>query len=114
MYGLVAVTSNNKINKIINTDFSLALSKIFSTYDTSIIQQYYLGVLPLSFTLELNKFNLLEKISKCKNYHMLTLFNLFGKNELLALRLRYDVLPADSGFNIKNKISNVFKQACGL
>jgi len=70
--------------------------------------------IPLRFTLEFNKFNLLGKISKCKNYHMLTLFNLLGKNELLALRLRYDVTPDDSGFNIKNKINNVFKQACGL
>jgi len=113
LYGLVAVTPNNKINKTINTAFSLAFSKIFSTFDTSIIEQcqYYLGVFPLSRTLEFNKFNLLGKISNGKNYHILTLFNLFVKDELLALRLKYTVLPPEHRYIIRTKMNAVFKQA---
>jgi len=45
---------------------------------------------------------------------MLTLLNLFGKDELQALRLKYNVSPDENRYIIKTKITAVFKHECGL
>jgi len=45
---------------------------------------------------------------------MLTLFNLFGKNELQALLLKYNVSPDENRYIIKIKITAVLKHECAL
>ena len=116
LYSLVAVTTNNKIKKTINTALSLAFSKIFSTYDKSVIDQcqFYLGVLPLNYQLDMNKISFLSKMSKCNNYHLLTLFNIFGNVELQELYHSYSVSSVDKHYTIKSKITTIFKNKCGL
>ena len=98
LYASEAISWSSKNMKGCNKAFNSIFSKIFTSYDPSIIRycQFYMGVLPFDLQVELNKLNFLHKmctsftvsnfIKDCAWIEMLKIVNKFNIPDWLKVK----------------------------
>ena len=78
--------------------YSAIYSKLFKTFDKTIIAQCQLqfGYLPLVFELDLKRLNFLHKLSLTEESPASLLFNLVAKDDLTMINKKYGIKNEDS------------------
>lgn len=110
LYGLEAVTLNKAERSRLNNPFNMIFSKLFGTYDKSVIKscQLYCGYLPFNLLLDMKILRFYRKFINLDNSIVNQLFSINGMHEFLSIAYKYDVKIDDSDRLIKKKIWTVF------
>ena len=87
LYGVEGFNFTRASYDYIESTFSNVFSKLFNTYDKSVIRecQLHCHVLPMSYSIDKRKINFLCNLSSVCNNVLYTFYNIFGKKELVKL-----------------------------
>ena len=95
--------------------YSAMYSKLFKTFDKTIIAQCQLqfGYLPLVFGLDLKRLNFLHKLSLAEDYCCTAslLFNLVAKDDLTKINKKYGIKNEDSLSERRQAIWDAFRSS---
>lgn len=112
LYGLDAVTLNKTDSSRLNNPFNMIFSKLFGTFDKSIIKscQHYCGYLPFSLLLDMKILRFMKKIADMQNINsvVFNLFKMSGEGEFRIIAMKYNITIEDTDSAIKHKIWNFF------
>ena len=97
MYAAESLNWTQKQLKSVNSAYSHAFYKVFSTFDNHVVEQcqYYMGCLPMSFVIDIRKLNEYDKIFTNINHPMHTLCT-FIDNDFHAICERYNIAEIDN------------------
>jgi hypothetical protein len=113
LYGIEAMTVNSKLSNCLDNAFRNVFAKIFFTYDKSTIMncQYYCGILPLSYRIDLRSFvfysGLKSSLNECLKFH----FVRSGANEFDKLQKKYSVT---TDFQLRHVLWTHFEKLCNF
>ena len=119
LYGLECVELNNSLLRSIENAYSQVFSKLFHTFDRSVIKQcqFYMGYLPAELKIANRKMNFLSKISLTNNFTC-TLLDV-NHNELFCEMCKYKIVVASNlqqlakcslgTIDFKSKLFNFFE-----
>ena len=98
-YGIEAFNITLSMYNILESAYSAAFSKIFSTYDRSIIRQcmFYCNMSPLCDLIDIRRLNFLFCLKKSNNFSMRFLFETSGKSELNNLLNKRCIYTENAG-----------------
>jgi len=93
--------------------YSAIYSKLFKTFDKTIIAQCQLqfGYLPLVFELDLKRLNFLHKLSLTEDSPASLLFNLVAKDDLTKINKKYGIKNEDSLSERRQAIWDAFRSS---
>jgi len=105
-YGIEAFNVTQSMYNSLESAFTAAFAKIFRTYDKTIIRscQFYCGVLPFVYRLDLIRLNFYAGLSRTTNSSLKGLFLQFGCKEFSKLLKKYDLSASDSTATWKKTI----------
>jgi len=111
-YGIDALNLSNAMYSTLDKAYCAVYSKIFSTYDRSVIKQcqYYCGYLPLADVVDTRRITFLSKMNNCDNLYLSVLYNSFAVSELRSLFDKHSI-SADSRMSYKTVIRQQFSQS---
>ena len=115
-YGIETLDLNASTLHSLDKPLMHALGKIFKTYDSDLINTclFYLRILPPRFEYYVRKINFLKKGFNCDNYLVWILCNLSGNFELNKICKKFDILPVNNMYKIRNVIWEKFENNLGL
>lgn len=110
IYSLEAISLSKSELSSIMAAFTSGWGKIFGSYDKNIINNclFYCGILPIEFKLDLKKLIFLDQLAKSNHEGLTNLFFIHGKNAILTIMKKYNLLSSDSLNVWKFKIWSAF------
>jgi hypothetical protein len=116
LYGLEVLSLTKSEKSTLDFIYSTVFFKIFLVKDSINIKlcQFFSSCLPPSCRLDIKKLNFWHSVQNFKNSIPLQLIALGGKEEFTSLATKYNCLPYDHGFLIKNKVFKWFESELSL
>ena len=116
LYGLDTGCLNKVQIDRLSFPFCFIYTKLFATFDKSVIAQcqYYTGQLPLKHLLHLKFCNFLIGLKNIPNSSAKLLFDWLGNNEWQSIADQYDIYPNDNSAARKRKIWHSFENSINV
>ena len=113
LYGLDAFKLNKAGYTTLESAYSAAFSKLFSTNNADVIRetQFFCGALPLKFRIDLRRINFLITLKESNNLLIRVLSRLSGEYELNKLLTKYRLNIKDNHTNRVNKLWKCFEES---
>jgi len=111
LYGISASTLSSKDIKSFSYAYNSVFSKIFSSYDNTVILQcqYFTGSLPFNYLYDYHRYNFLNKLFNTSGISVKTEIDVFDITDYRALQLKYSLRTEDSKYKVKIKIWRYFE-----
>ena len=95
LYGIETISVNAKIRNSLENAFCTVFAKIFSTFDRNVLLncQFYCGILPLSYTIDLRIIEFLKSLSTSSNDCIQFHLERSGKLASNILFKKYNIPP---------------------
>jgi hypothetical protein len=116
MYGLEALTLNNKLLKSLHNAYNSAFSKLFGSFDQTVIKycQFYNYWLPLNFLIDQYRLNFYNNLSNVKGEAVSLLFIKYEANKFADLLVKYGINSSASKYCYKACIWKYFENTLDI
>ena len=113
-YGIEAFKVKQSTYNSLESAYTAAFAKKFSSYDKFVIRncQFFCGVLPMCYRIDIKQLQFYANLNKTSNESVHALFIKFGKREFSELLLKYKLSATDSAFAWKNNVWKLFSNSC--
>ena len=113
LYGISACTLSLKDIKSFNYAYNSVFTKIFHSYDNTVILncQYFTGSLPFNYLYDYHRYNFLNKLYNAEGINVKSEIDVFDIADFHALQLKYQLRTDDSKSQVRRKIWSNFENA---
>jgi len=110
LYGVESLRLTKTDVGTLSHPYNSAYMKLFQSFNKQVITmcQFYCGELPLEQLIHIRTMNFYLKLNTFDFSPASLLFQWFGKQDYDAIAFKYNILPTDHCFQIKEKITNFF------
>jgi exonuclease III len=112
LYCLEALKFTKKEIKSLSYPYNSAFMKLFNTFNSNTIAQcqFYCGVLPFEYLLNVHTLNFYDRLKQCKRSPANILYTWFGDKDFDSIASKYSIGRQDNPNQYKVKIWNTFSE----